>query len=156
MQSCFDRVVGILFVTLAFLVARPTLALGQEVAGPFACGLPVLLACATGAAAGLFWVCHVGRRERIVQWGILGLVVLAASSGYAQDLNQIRAPVETVRTFLTGPFATTMAGIAVAGVGYLYWIGRIDKDVAVSVVVGIGIVFGSPQIVQVLSAAASR
>jgi type IV secretion system protein VirB2 len=91
-----------------------------------------------------------------VQWGVLTFLVVAASSGYAQDLNQIRAPVETVRAFLTGPFAVTMAGIAVAAVGYLYWIGRIDKDVAVSVVIGIGIVFGSQQIVTTLSQAVGR
>src|SRR5262245_19086276 len=149
---------------LGFLLLATSSALAQEIQpgsgpetlirsfmmGPFAVTLSAMAVSALGYLA---WTCPADRLERIVQWGLLALLVVGASSGYAQDLNVVRGPMETVRVFLTGPFAVTMATIAVAAVGYLYWIGRIDKDVAISVVIGIGIVFGSQQIVTTLSQA---
>jgi type IV secretion system protein VirB2 len=55
---------------------------------------------------------------------------------------------------MTGRLATSLAVIAVAVVGYLFWSGQVAAQAALSVIVGIAIVFGSAQIVAILEAVA--
>src|SRR4051812_41467252 len=94
-------------------------------------------------------------RRGIRRWAALwspGLVVLAvgilvANAALAQDLQPINEVSEYIQGFMTGRLATSLAVIAVAVVGYLFWAGQVAARSALSVVVGIAIVFGSVQIV---------
>jgi len=74
--------------------------------------------------------------------------------GMAQDLQPINEISEYIEGFLTGRLATSMAVIAVAIVGYLFWVGRVEATAALGVVAGIAIVFGASQIVSILEAVA--
>jgi type IV secretion system protein VirB2 len=86
--------------------------------------------------------------------GVLLVAALAAQVGHAQDLAPINNVSEYIQNFMTGRLATSLAVIAVAVVGYLFWSGRVAAQAALSVVVGIAIVFGSVQIVSILEAVA--
>ena len=50
--------------------------------------------------------------------------------------------------FITGPFGRLMAIIAVIGLGFLAFAGRLSWFTAGAVVIGIGLVFGAPAIVD--------
>jgi type IV secretory pathway VirB2 component (pilin) len=77
-----------------------------------------------------------------------------ADLAYAQDLQPVNDIAEYVQGFLTGRLATSLAVIAVAVVGYLFWAGQIASQAALAVVAGIALVFGSAQIVAILEAVA--
>jgi type IV secretion system protein VirB2 len=67
------------------------------------------------------------------------------------------APLETavqmIVDFITGPFGRLLAIIAVIGLGFLAFAGRLSWFTAGAVVLGIGLVFGAPAIVdQMISA----
>lgn len=53
--------------------------------------------------------------------------------------------------YLTSTPARILATIAVVGVGYATWhLGKIPKEKAIAVIIGIGIVFGGASILQML------
>jgi len=74
----------------------------------------------------------------------------------AQATNQAFAPLQTVVQavvdFITGPFGRLVAIIAVIGLGFLAFAGRLSWFTAGAVVLGIGLVFGAPAIVDQLMA----
>jgi type IV secretion system protein VirB2 len=84
--------------------------------------------------------------------GLLSAVL--AGAAHAQDLQPITNVSEYIQAFMTGRLATSLAVIAVAVVGYLFWTGQVAAQAALSVIVGIAIVFGSAQIVSILEAVA--
>jgi type IV secretion system protein VirB2 len=99
---------------------------------------------------------HQKRRAR----GAAILVALAlmqfaaADLAVAQATNQAFAPLQTVVqavvVFITGPFGRLVAIIAVIGLGFLAFAGRLSWFTAGAVVLGIGLVFGAPAIVDQL------
>ena len=91
-----------------------------------------------------------------LRWVLVGMVLVLGLSdvAWAQDLQPINEVSEYIQEFLTGRLATSMAVIAVAVVGYLFWSGQIAAQAALSVVAGIALVFGSAQIVAILEAVA--
>ncbi|WP_431323412.1 TrbC/VirB2 family protein [Rhizobium sp. YTU87027] len=78
----------------------------------------------------------------------------AADLAVAQATNQAFAPLQTVVQavvdFITGPFGRLVAIIAVIGLGFLAFAGRLSWFTAGAVVLGIGLVFGAPAIVDQL------
>lgn len=62
----------------------------------------------------------------------------------------IVAAVGWVESLLTGPLATSVAVLAVAGVGFTMLTGRIDVRRAASVVMGCFLIFGAPLIAAAL------
>src|ERR1700761_3669925 len=98
-------------------------------------------------------------QKRLLHLGI-GLSVLCvlqlASPEFAmaQATNQAFAPLQTVVQavvdFITGPFGRLVAIIAVIGLGFLAFAGRLSWFTAGAVVLGIGLVFGAPAIVDQL------
>ena len=86
--------------------------------------------------------------------GVLALSLTAAGVASAQDLQPINEVSEYIQDFMTGRLATSLAVIAVAVTGYLFWAGQVAARAAVSVVMGIAVVFGAAQIVSVLEAVA--
>jgi len=86
---------------------------------------------------------------------LLGFVLVGLSDVVlAQHLQPVNEVAEYVQNFMTGRLATSLAVIAVAVVGYLFWAGQIAAQAALAVITGIAIVFGSAQIVAILEAVA--
>jgi type IV secretion system protein VirB2 len=75
---------------------------------------------------------------------------LAQSSGAFAPLE---TAVQMIVDFITGPFGRLLAIIAVIGLGFLAFAGRLSWFTAGAVVLGIGLVFGAPAIVDQMIAA---
>jgi type IV secretion system protein VirB2 len=97
------------------------------------------------------------KRTRQITVILLMLAVsqlLASNIAMAQATNQAFAPLQTVVQavvdFITGPFGRLVAIIAVIGLGFLAFAGRLSWFTAGAVVLGIGLVFGAPAIVDQL------
>ena len=65
----------------------------------------------------------------------------------------LQTAVQMIVDFITGPFGRLLAIIAVIGLGFLAFAGRLSWFTAGAVVIGIGLVFGAPAIVDQLIAA---
>ena len=94
---------------------------------------------------------------RLLAVGIIMLVCLVlADPAFAQSSGPF-APLETavqmIVDFITGPFGRLLAIIAVIGLGFLAFAGRLSWFTAGAVVLGIGLVFGAPAIVDQMIAA---
>ena len=89
-----------------------------------------------------------------------GMIVVAclvlAEPAFAQSSGAF-APLETavqmIVDFITGPFGRLLAIIAVIALGFLAFAGRLSWFTAGAVVLGIGLVFGAPAIVDEMIAA---
>jgi type IV secretion system protein VirB2 len=77
---------------------------------------------------------------------------MAAEPAFAQQTSGAFAPLETavqmIVDFITGPFGRLLAIIAVISLGFLAFAGRLSWFTAGAVVIGIGLVFGAPAIVD--------
>ena len=101
------------------------------------------------------------RSSRVARILVIAPIVTAfqlvtADIALAQATNQAFAPLQTVVQavvdFITGPFGRLVAIIAVIGLGFLAFAGRLSWFTAGAVVLGIGLVFGAPAIVDQLMA----
>ena len=99
---------------------------------------------------------HQARALKLLAMCAIVLVTqgVAADLAMAQATNQAFAPLQTVVQavvdFITGPFGRLVAIIAVIGLGFLAFAGRLSWFTAGAVVLGIGLVFGAPAIVDQL------
>ena len=91
--------------------------------------------------------------------GVIAAFQLAAAEGaFAQTSGggafaPLQTAVQMIVDFVTGPFGRLLAIIAVFGLGFLAFAGRLSWLTAGAVVIGIGLVFGAPTIVdQMISA----
>jgi type IV secretion system protein VirB2 len=87
---------------------------------------------------------------------VLALQAIGVETAFAQTSGPF-APLETavqmIVDFITGPFGRLLAIIAVISLGFLAFAGRLSWFTAGAVVLGIGLVFGAPAIVdQMISA----
>lgn len=71
-----------------------------------------------------------------------------ASGGSGGAFGPLQTAVQMIVDFITGPFGRLMAIIAVIGLGFLAFAGRLSWFTAGAVVIGIGLVFGAPAIVD--------
>lgn len=90
--------------------------------------------------------------------GVLALTVAAVQIGavdvaLAQSggaFAPIQTAMEMIVDFVTGPFGRLLAIIAVIGLGFLAFAGRLSWFTAGAVLIGFGLVFGAPAIVDQL------
>ena len=76
-------------------------------------------------------------------------VALAQGTGGSGGaFGPLQTAVQMIVDFITGPFGRLMAIIAVIGLGFLAFAGRLSWFTAGAVVIGIGLVFGAPTIVD--------
>lgn len=61
-----------------------------------------------------------------------------------------------VLQIMTGPTATTIGAIALAGTGYLFLRGRIDMMRLLAIIAGLGLIFGAPHLVALLQQQAGQ
>jgi type IV secretion system protein VirB2 len=87
---------------------------------------------------------------------MLAICLVFAEPAFAQSSGAF-APLETavqmIVDFITGPFGRLLAIIAVIALGFLAFAGRLSWFTAGAVVLGIGLVFGAPAIVDEMIAA---
>lgn len=84
---------------------------------------------------------------------MLFITFLALSEpAFAQEFEKVDEALQKVVKALTGKIATSIATIAVAGVGLAWIAGYVEMRKAFFVCVGIGIIFGAAQIVSMLKA----
>lgn len=87
---------------------------------------------------------------------LLVICLVFAEPAFAQSSGAF-APLETavqmIVDFITGPFGRLLAIIAVIALGFLAFAGRLSWFTAGAVVLGIGLVFGAPAIVDEMIAA---
>lgn len=76
------------------------------------------------------------------------LALAQASGGGSGAFAPLQTAVQMIVDFITGPFGRLMAIIAVIGLGFLAFAGRLSWFTAGAVVIGIGLVFGAPAIVD--------
>lgn len=69
--------------------------------------------------------------------------IAVSSDPWDQALN-------AVLQIMTGPTATTIGAIALAGTGYLFLRGRIDMMRLMAIVAGLGLIFGAPHLAMLL------
>ncbi|EJF78849.1 Type IV secretion system protein virB2 precursor [Candidatus Bartonella washoeensis] len=81
----------------------------------------------------------------------IAFIALNEPAFAAGDFGKIEGALDKLVKALTGTIAKSIATIAVAGVGLAWIAGYIEMRKAFFVCVGIGIVFGAPQIVAMLS-----
>ncbi|MBK5569639.1 TrbC/VirB2 family protein [Ensifer sp. SSB1] len=83
--------------------------------------------------------------------------VAFAQAGGGGAFAPLQTAVQMIVDFITGPFGRLMAIIAVIGLGFLAFAGRLSWFTAGAVVIGIGLVFGAPAIVdQMISSVGSN
>ncbi|MGE0283051.1 MAG: TrbC/VirB2 family protein [Rhizobiaceae bacterium] len=80
-------------------------------------------------------------------------LALAQSGGGSSAFAPLQTAVQMIVDFITGPFGRLIAIIAVIGLGFLAFAGRLSWFTAGAVVIGMGLVFGAPAIVDELMAA---
>lgn len=96
-----------------------------------------------------------------VMLGIVAAVqIVGANVALAQGASGAFGPLQTavqmIVDFITGPFGRLLAIIAVIGLGFLAFAGRLSWFTAGAVVVGIGLVFGAPAIVDEMISAVGQ
>jgi len=98
-----------------------------------------------------------GLRMRPVAFTMIMLGCLALTEPALAQSSGAFAPLETavqmIVDFITGPFGRLLAIIAVIALGFLAFAGRLSWFTAGAVVLGIGLVFGAPAIVDEMIAA---
>ncbi|MFC5842698.1 TrbC/VirB2 family protein [Aminobacter ciceronei] len=83
-------------------------------------------------------------------------LALAQSGGGGGAFAPLQTAVQMIVDFITGPFGRLLAIIAVIGLGFLAFAGRLSWFTAGAVIVGIGLVFGAPTIVDEMIAAVGK
>ncbi len=81
-----------------------------------------------------------------------GLMLLAMpSAAFAQQFQQSDDPITSalvwMQGILLGPIATSLAVMAVAGVGFMMLTGRMNWRYGGTVIIGVFIIFGAPRLV---------
>jgi|GEM_PF-2843928 type IV secretory pathway VirB2 component (pilin) len=83
---------------------------------------------------------------------VLGFLIVSNAAFAAGDIPTITTALEGILSILTGKSAKLIATLAIAGVGYYWLSGRLSLKYATIIGVGIGIIFGAPQIASMLGA----
>lgn len=77
------------------------------------------------------------------------------SAAFAQSANQGGDPITSallwMQGILLGPIATTVAVMAVAGVGFMMLTGRMNWRYGATVIIGVFIIFGAPRLVATIA-----
>lgn len=89
--------------------------------------------------------------KRILIPGLL-LFLLPMNAFAAGDVGTITVALNALVDILTGTTAKLIATIAIAGVGYFWLMGKLSLKHAGMVALGIGVIFGAPQIANLLGA----
>lgn len=85
--------------------------------------------------------------------GVATFITLAfASPSAAQNFTGVTSFLEAIVLAITGPIGIAISALAIMAVGFSFMTGRMDWTFAVSIVIGIAIVFGAATFVQNITA----
>ncbi|WIW57096.1 TrbC/VirB2 family protein (plasmid) [Mesorhizobium mediterraneum] len=80
------------------------------------------------------------------------LTIIFITPSAAQDFNGVTTFLQAIVEAITGPIGVSISALAVIAVGFSFMTGRMDWTFAVSIIMGIAIVFGGASFVQGLAA----
>ena len=78
------------------------------------------------------------------------LAMAAGDSGVSTAFGPVEKALQAIVDFIDGPFGRLLAVVAVTGLGFLAFAGRLSWFFAGSVILGIGLVFGAGSMVDAL------
>jgi type IV secretion system protein VirB2 len=70
------------------------------------------------------------------------MTIISTEPSFAQNFNGVNAFMSKIVSAITGPIGISISSIAVIAIGFSFMTGRMDWTFAVSIVLGIAIVFG--------------
>lgn len=76
------------------------------------------------------------------------ITLFSTSPSFAQNFSGVNTFLQAIVSAITGPIGQAVSALAVIAVGFSFMIGRMDWTFAVSVVLGIAIVFGGATFVN--------
>lgn len=91
-------------------------------------------------------------RLGVVAWIAAFMTFILVSPSLAQDFNGVTTFLQAIVEAITGPIGVAISALAVIAVGFSFMTGRMDWTFAVSIILGIAIVFGGASFVQGLGA----
>lgn len=83
---------------------------------------------------------------------ILTLLFVSTQPSYAQTFTGVNNFLNNIVGSITGPIGVSIAALAVMAVGFSFMTGRMDWTFAVSIILGIAIVFGGASFVANIQA----
>ena len=81
---------------------------------------------------------------------MLSLSAVARAQTVQQSNDPITSALSWMQGILLGPIATTVAVMAVAGVGFMMLTGRMNWRYGATVIIGVFIIFGAPRLVATI------
>ncbi|MBL4891961.1 MAG: TrbC/VirB2 family protein [Rhizobiaceae bacterium] len=92
----------------------------------------------------------MGILKPLLKFGVFGMFVMLAftSPATAQDLSPITTMLQSIGTALTGPVGRALGLVAIASIGIIFLMGRMNFVYAASVIVGIVILLGAATILS--------
>lgn len=87
-----------------------------------------------------------------IGFSVAAFTLLSARPSAAQEFGGITSFIDGIVNALTGPLGIACASIAVIAIGFVFMLGRMDWTFAISVILGIAIVFGGATFVSSLTA----
>jgi len=82
----------------------------------------------------------------------VAIMLITTTPSAAQNFNGVQSFLHNIVQAITGPIGIAVSSLAVIAVGFSFMIGRMDWTFAVSVILGIAIVFGGASFVGGLAA----
>jgi len=79
------------------------------------------------------------------------LLLVSTDLSYAQSFGRINTALQTLVDFMTGTTGRLLGILGVAGLGIAAWFGRLSYWRAGEIILGIAIVFGSAEIVDLFA-----
>ncbi|MBX4967729.1 TrbC/VirB2 family protein [Rhizobium binae] len=83
---------------------------------------------------------------------IAAMTLLFSTPSAAQDFSGVETFLDAIVNDITGPIGVSVSALAVIAVGFSFMTGRMDWTFAVSIILGIAIVFGGATFVQSITA----
>ena len=92
-----------------------------------------------------------GACRSLILLALTATALCLSEPSYAQSFGKINTALQTLVDFMTGATGRLLAILGVAGLGIAAWFGRLSYSRAGEIIVGIAIVFGAAEIVDLFA-----
>jgi len=89
--------------------------------------------------------------RRLLPWVVALILLMFCEPSYAQAFGKIDTALQTLVNFMTGNTGRLLGILGVAGLGVAAWFGRLSYWRAGEIILGIAIVFGAAEIVDLFA-----
>ncbi|AVC52579.1 trbC/VIRB2 family protein (plasmid) [Rhizobium leguminosarum bv. viciae] len=76
------------------------------------------------------------------------MILLSSNPSAAQDFSGVTSFLQAIVEAVTGPIGVAISALAVMAIGFAFMTGRMEWTFAVSIIIGIAIVFGAATFVS--------